>query len=118
MLKLSSGAVGAAVFGVVSGFSAGLCLGLRAWWPAGIFLAAAFACIMWSGRVALLIDSVLKKHGIPLEGIYYGTEELLKKVERQRRDFSEGKRKKGCVSPEPDRPRPGRPKGQGGGRPN
>lgn len=79
MLKLSSRAVGAAVFGTVSGLLAGLCLGLRAWWPAGIFLAAAFACVMWSGRVALFIDSVLKKHGIPLEGIY-DTEAILKKV--------------------------------------
>lgn len=81
MLKLSNGAVGAAVFGTVSGFLSGLCFGLRVWWPAGVFLFAALACLMWSGRVSLLIDAVLAKHGIPLEGIH-DTEMILKKVEK------------------------------------
>ena len=101
MLRLSSGAVGAAFFGIVSGLLAGVCLGLGAWWPAGICLVLAFACLCWSSRVAILIDTVLKKHGIPLEGIY-DTKSILDRVEEMSR-----------TGPPKPRPKP-RPRWRGG----
>ena len=103
MLKLSARAVGAAFFGTVSGLCSGICFGLGAWWPAGIALFAAFACLMWSGRAAMLINETLERFGVPPEGSYDTKKEILKKVSLSER--SEG-------------PRPSKPKGQGGERLN
>ena len=103
MLKMSSRCVGAAFFGIVSALVSGLCFGIRAWWPAGICLAAAFACLCWCSRGALLIDEVLTRFGVPLEGIY-NTESILEKVKEMSRT--------GPPQPRPE-PKP-RPRWRGG----
>lgn len=81
MLKLSSRCVGAAFFGVVAALVSGFCFGIRAWWPAGICLAATFACLCWCGRGAMFIDEVLTGFGVPLEGVF-NTRGLLDCMER------------------------------------
>lgn len=134
MLKMTHRCVGAAFFGIVSALVSGLCFGIRAWWPAGIFLVAAFACLCWCSRGALFINEVLTRYYVPLEGDLpkpgppYPAPEAPSRpstvpcsrrcLSRGADPFAEGTRMKGGVSERPEGPRPSKPKGQGGGRLN